>query len=390
MGKYILSSVLLVLAVVVFVWFLLPAAPGGLSWGGNGGSGGCVDCHSGPKAMELKLDDVYARIAALQYRHAVVEEGKCELCHMVKGLTNTGRVWEVASMMGQREQIFFLKDLSSVRKYQVDLKIKDSAGNETKSQSLQFIPSHVNTSMDNDRNPPIISNVAVAEIRQAIFFEAVIAWDTDKPSSSIVEYGLTPKYGEKGVYEKVFSKGHKITIAGLRQGKQYHYRVISRDIFGNIAVSNDFMLDTSMKIGDKREGARIIDKTLPEIKEATIFKIKGTKDIFLKLLSDKPVKANLTITEPAEIDKHGLGLVPERVSMIDACVKCHPQGASHPVGMRSNGVKTKISSALPTIEGGVMTCITCHYPHGGNKRYFIRMDSGRDLCISCHTGEPYI
>ena len=390
MGKHILSSALLVLAVVVFIWFLLLAAPGDLSWSRNGGLGGCRDCHSGSKALELKIDDVYARIAALQYRHAVVEEEKCEQCHILKGFTKTGRVWEVASLAGQREQIFFLKDMYWDRKYRLDLKVKDSAGNEVKVNPLQLIPSQVNASMDNDRNPPLISNVAVVEIRQAVFLEAVIAWDTDKSSNSIVEYGLTPRYGETAVYEKIFAKGHKITIAGLMPGKQYHYRVISRDIFGNETVSNNFVLDTSMKISDKGEGAKIIDKTLPEIKEANVFKIKGTKDIFLKLLSDKPVKAYLIVTEPAEIDKHGFGLVPERVSMIDACVKCHPQGASHPVGIRSKGLKTKIAPVLPTIEGGVITCVTCHDPHGGNKRYFMRMDSGRDLCISCHTGEPYI
>ncbi len=389
MGKHILSSVLLAIAVVFFIWFLLLAAPGDLSWSRNEGSGGCKYCHSGSKALELKLDDVYARMAALQYRHSVVEEDKCEQCHILKGF-KTGRVWEVASMYGQREQIFFLKDLSWDRKYQLDLKVKDSAGNEVSANPLQLIPSQVGASMDNDQNPPLIRNVAVAEIRQAVFLEAAIAWDTDKPSSSIVEYGLTPRYGETAVYEKIFAKGHKITIAGLKAGKQYHYRVISRDIFGNAAVSNDFMLDTSMKISGKGEGAKIIDKTLPEIKEANAFKIKGTKDIFLKFLSDKPVKAYLTVSEPAEIDKHGFGLVPARISRIDACVKCHQQGASHPVGIRSKGLKTKISPALPTIEGGMITCVTCHDPHGGNKRYFIRMDFGRDLCISCHTGEPYI
>ena len=111
---------------------------------------------------------------------------------------------------------------------------------------------------------------------------------------------------------------------------------------------------------------------------------------FIKLLTDKTVKAYLVVNESAEIGKHGFGLAPASVSQIDVCVKCHSQGASHPVGIKSNGPKTKIPSELPTIEGGMITCVTCHYPHGGEKKYFARLDFARDLCIACHTGEPYI
>ncbi|MBI5875010.1 MAG: hypothetical protein HZB81_04065 [Deltaproteobacteria bacterium] len=361
--------------------------PGNISWSKDGA---CRDCHSGPKAAELKLDDVYVKIAALQYRHSVVEDEKCELCHILRGF-KTGRTWELASPDSYKEQIFFLKDLSVDRKYQVALKVKDGAGNEAPVNPLQFIPSNVAASMDNDQKAPLIRNVITTEIRQAVFLEATIKWETDKPSNSIVEYGLTPQYGETAVSENVFANGHKITITGLKSGKQYHYRTISRDIFGNTGASSDFILDTSAQINNTGEGGvKIVDRTRPQIKEAAVFKIKGTKDIFIKFSSDKPVKAYLTINEPAEIDKHGFGLIPARASRIDACIKCHPQGASHPVGIRSKGSKTKISPDLPTIEGGMITCVTCHYPHGGNKKHFTRMNFERDLCIACHTGEPYI
>lgn len=386
MGRYGLPAVLLILSVVASIWFLPLMIKGGISWSKDSG---CRSCHSGPKAAELKLDDVYAKIATLPYRHSVVEDEKCELCHILRGF-KTGRMWEITSSDSHKEQIFFLKDLSMDRKYQVDLKIRDKAGNEVVVSPLQFTPSGVAVSMDNDGKMPLIRNVKVTEIRQAIFLEATIKWDTDKPSNSIVEYGLTDQYGETAASENVFANGHKITLTGLKGGKQYHYRVISRDIFGNAGASDDFMLDTSAQINNTGEDVGIMDRTRPRIKEAAVFKINRTKDIFIKFSSDKPVKAYLVVNEPSEIDKHGFGLIPARASRIDACVKCHPQGASHPVGIRSKGGKTKISPDLPTIEGGMITCVTCHYPHGGERRYFARKDFERDLCIACHVGEPYI
>ena len=386
MGKYILSAALFL--VLAAVWVLLWMLPANISWSRGGASNNCKDCHSGPKAKELKLEDVYEKIATLQYRHSVVEEEKCEQCHIIKGF-KTGRRWEITSSDTQREQIFFLKDLSWDRKYQIDLKIKDSSGKEIAVTPLQFIPSQITTSMNNNQKAPLIKNVTVSEIRQAVFLEATIIWETDKPSNSIVEYGFTPQYGEMAVAEKIFANGHKITMAGLKAGKQYHYRAISRDIFGNVGVSNDFILDTTVQI-KKDDGEKITDRMMPQAKEVSVFKINGTNDIFIKLLTDKPVKAYVVVNEPAEIDKHGFGLAPASFSRIDACVKCHSQGASHPVGIRSMGPKTKIPSELPTIEGGMITCVTCHYPHGGNKKHFARLDSERDLCIKCHIGEPFI
>src|SRR3989304_985661 len=295
MQRYVYLKAFLALIALAVLCFLFRVLPGDMSWSKDGG---CDNCHSGPKAKELGLDDIYAKIAALQFKHAVVEEEKCEQCHIIKGL-KTGRTWEIVSPDAHKEQVFFLKDLSWDRKY-------------------------------------------------------------------------------------------KITLSGLKHSKQYHYRVLSRDIFGNIGVSNDFMLDTSIQI-NKIDAAKVIDKTRPVVKDVKIFRIKDAKDIYLKITSDRPIKAYLTANEPAEMDKHGFGLAPAGFSRINACVKCHSQGASHPVGIRSKGLKTtKIPAELPTIEGGMLTCVTCHYPHGGDKRYFARLDFQRDLCVACHTSAPYI
>lgn len=69
---------------------------------------------------------------------------------------------------------------------------------------------------------------------------------------------------------------------------------------------------------------------------------------------------------------------------IDACLeRCHRQGASHPVGVTSKG-NIRIPNSLPTAEGNIMTCVTCHTPHGGKAKYLARIDFKRDICVLCH------
>lgn len=385
MRRHILT---LILCIAVSLGFLFWANIATISLSNAKPPSNCKDCHSGAKAVERGLEDVYAKIDSLPFKHSIVEEEKCDLCHIIRGF-KTGRTWELSSPDAQKEQVFFLKDLSWDRKYKVDLRIKDNSGKEIPTESVQFIPSQVSSSISNDQSAPLIKNVEVEEVRQKIFFEAVIRWETDELSNSVVEYGLTPQYGETVMSEKVFLKRHKVAIGGLKGGNQYHYRVLSRDIFGNINSSDDFILNTSEQVS-KEEGVRGIDKSQLVVKEVSTFKTKETKDIYLKVVSDKPIRAYLTVNEPAEIDKHGFGLAPSRFSRIDACVRCHAQGASHPVGIMSKGPKTKIPAELPTVEGGIITCVTCHYAHGGNKRYFARLDFQRDMCMACHTGAPFI
>ena len=391
MWRYIFPIAFLAIsALIVLVWLL----SGLFLWRGSGSgdslSSGCMECHSGPRAIELGLKDVYAEFRVLRHRHPAVKEERCEQCHIIKGL-RAGRTWELFSHAAQKEQVFFLEDLLLDKKYQIDLTVKDGTGKEISVAPIQIIPLQVTNSVNNDMEPPVIKNVILEEVRQAVFPEATISWETDEPSSSIVEYGLTSRYGERAESEKIFADAHRITITGLRKGEQYHYRIVSRDIFGNAGVSDDFMLDTSRQ-ASKAAGAGILPaRVTPRIKEVNVFKISETKDIYLKLLSDRPVKAYLVVKEPVETDsKHGFGLAPAKFSGIDACVGCHTQGISHPVGIRSAGAKTIIPKELPTVEGGVITCVTCHHAHGGSRKYFARLDFERDICIKCHTGGPYL
>jgi predicted CXXCH cytochrome family protein len=58
------------------------------------------------------------------------------------------------------------------------------------------------------------------------------------------------------------------------------------------------------------------------------------------------------------------------------CSQCHEtQGKfSHPVGEKIRDPRT----------GQMMTCVSCHNPHGTSFRHQLIMSGQKDLCTQCH------
>ncbi|MEW5766291.1 MAG: triple tyrosine motif-containing protein [bacterium] len=125
-----------------------------------------------------------------------------------------------------------------------------------------------------DNNPPIITNISAASGREGT--TAVITWLTNESSTSEVEYGLSLNYGlttrEVGSYSNPVIS-HRVCLTNLVSAAQignsqraplaslsvntdttdtggnqnrltYHYRVKSRDMAGNLAVSGDYTFQT--------------------------------------------------------------------------------------------------------------------------------------------------
>ncbi|MBU0484591.1 MAG: NapC/NirT family cytochrome c [Proteobacteria bacterium] len=61
---------------------------------------------------------------------------------------------------------------------------------------------------------------------------------------------------------------------------------------------------------------------------------------------------------------------------IEVCDSCHKtQGQfTHPVG----------GTVLDPRTGQQVTCVSCHYPHGTNFKFNLKLSGGKDLCIQCH------
>src|SRR5439155_303311 len=110
---------------------------------------------------------------------------------------------------------------------------RDAAGNIATAPGVSVTVSNT--------TPPVISSITVSAIG---LNNAAIAWTTNKPSDSQVEYGLTTAYGSLTALDSTLVTAHLQTLTGLAPGTLYHYRVRSRDASGNLAVSADLTLTT--------------------------------------------------------------------------------------------------------------------------------------------------
>src|SRR3989442_8098094 len=88
-----------------------------------------------------------------------------------------------------------------------------------------------------DASPPLLSGITVSSISPN---GAAIAWTTNEPSDSQVEYGVTSSYGSLSALNPVLVTAHLESLTGLAPGALYHYRVKSGDVAGDLAVSPDF------------------------------------------------------------------------------------------------------------------------------------------------------
>lgn len=89
--------------------------------------------------------------------------------------------------------------------------------------------------------PPNIYNLKVGSIKQT---SALVSWTTDENAYSIVKFGPDANYGsmlgslEEGVM------AHEVALAGLTAGAVYHFMVVSADVSGNKAFSDDQIFAT--------------------------------------------------------------------------------------------------------------------------------------------------
>ena len=72
---------------------------------------------------------------------------------------------------------------------------------------------------------------------------ATVTWKTNGDADSTVEYGTTIRYRSSST-NGTLTKNHTIYLNNLLPGTMYHYRVVSRDLAGNRAVSTDSTFTT--------------------------------------------------------------------------------------------------------------------------------------------------
>lgn len=132
---------------------------------------------------------------------------------------------------------------------------RDAAGNMTTAVNVGVVVSNVIP----DTIKPIISNIQAINIATT---SATVSWITNKPSTRQVEYGLTSGYGPQTAENSILMTGHSEILTGLVPNTLYHYRVKSKDVAGNLAISGDNTFQT-VALPDTTAPAVIMNLTAP-------------------------------------------------------------------------------------------------------------------------------
>lgn len=366
----------------------------------------CISCH----------EDVYKKDSNLFYLHPSFKNKKCKECHIKTRDKKEGESsrWmklvspELVSHSGYLlEHTLFLRKLDRDAVYDINIISRDMSGNQIITELRDVIPSRVSKVTTADQTPPVISGVKNSPVIKKIFLETVLSWDTDEPAAGYVEYGFSPQYGSRTILNDTLKRHHSVTLSKLERRKSYHYRVISSDIRGNQSTSKNFVFHTQETSSD--DSSADAQKT----ESGTVTKLAlRASELFV---SDSILGLYIETTRPASVTVEYLKIRDAALSInsysgqnnsssgekrkshmpgfrsgkdlcIDLCYKCHPPdvlGVTHPVGVPPKK-GTKIPEDLPTLEGSIITCVTCHNGHGGDLQYFARKRVSRELCNACH------
>lgn len=333
----------------------------------------CLKCH----------EDIYMKTIAYKYQHGAVRD-QCPLCH-IKPESSDEIIAHLNFPTLQKECLVYMDRLSEKQDYQAEVIVTDNNGKSCAPEKIDITQNNA-WEPDGQRlsfKLKKLSGVIVDEIKRRGFVTAAISWDTDVLATSEIEYRLTGGRSSTFEIKDLYTKNHKIILDGLKHKSRYSFRAVSRDIYGNILKSDEYNLDTSEEFS--RPSLKENDTAGPAITHMHVFRGPENKGLYLKVSANKPASLAVKIKELKKADdKHGFGLLPARYSRIDVCYKCHPHDSSHPVGVKAESPKIRTPEGLPTIEGGIITCVTCHTPHGGDRIHFNRFDFRKDLCMRCH------
>jgi phosphodiesterase/alkaline phosphatase D-like protein len=130
-----------------------------------------------------------------------------------------------------------LSGLSASTTYNYRVRSRDAAGNLATSGNYTFT-----TSAGLDTTPPNIANVASSGITAT---GATITWATNEAADSQVEYETSTSYGSSTMLNGSRVTSHSQTLTDLTANTTYHYRVKSRDVAGNLAISTNYVFTTS-------------------------------------------------------------------------------------------------------------------------------------------------
>jgi len=187
---------------------------------------------------------------------------------------------------------------------------------------------------------------------------------------------------------------HLIALTGLETDNSYRFRLVNGVEPDRSDVTSSWY---GLRLADLTGTSSILvveDLSGTGITALTIARTGSTGAIISWQTSEplygevelQLLEGDLGTTETAAVEDTGHPPLrdPEDLA-INACYQCHPEsslGTSHPVRLYG-GQDVRIPEELPTVDG-MLTCVTCHDPHGAPGQMLVRETIKTKLCVACH------
>ena len=220
-----------------------------------------------------------------------------------------------------------------------------------------------------------------------------------------------PKWRKLFTFKEAEPAGfeHSAILAGLASDFSYRFRFVNDgSSTGDAALVERgpwIFLRPAEFAGQFGSGPLVLDVDIAPSLQNLLSSLRLTGDkgtIQVNWRTGRPVKSWIELQEEDGLDLSGLdpasavamkfpestvhpALRSPKDLAIDACYQCHPEsslGTSHPVGLYG-GVDVRIPEEIPTVDG-MLTCVSCHDPHGAPGEKLVRETIKTKLCVACH------
>jgi hypothetical protein len=157
-----------------------------------------------------------------------------------------------------------------------------------------------------DTEPPFITNVHATGITNN---SAVITWNTDEMSESLVKYGTESGNYPITAYNEINVTFHSINLAGLSPGATYYYVVNSTDQSNNSAQSTEYNFTTLALPDSEPPGIANVMNTTPTGTSVTIAWDTDEVSDSLVRYGTEPGKYTLSASNESFVLEHSVNLI---------------------------------------------------------------------------------
>lgn len=239
------------------------------------------------------------------------------------------------------------------------------------------------------------------------WFTKILSLSTEKITGSLVSQ--EPRWTKRKIYHgsEVLAVRHSVPQEGLEDSVPYRFRIVLSDDPAGLSdkTETDWLglqleevpvlgsNDAPINIADRPDfgGGLILDIKLHRFQN-TVFAAWQTSVpkygwIELEKLEWLGIENGTAAAAEEDANQDHPPLHDPEVLTIDVCYSCHPAGGlgtSHPVRIYATGNDTVVPDTLPTVKGGMITCVTCHAPHGAPGKNLVREEIKTKLCVACH------